>query len=79
MTNETYNKAKEIQMKIDEFEALRSIATKHYKRYFYKTTIFGMSTYDRAEVCLCDNGLTEVILEYCNKRLQELRDELAAL
>ena len=79
MTKETYNKAVEIQRKIDEFKALDSIAATYFKRYFYKTTVFGMSTYDRSEVCLCDAGLTEVIREYCGKRLKELRDELEAL
>lgn len=79
MTNETYNKAKEIQEQIDRFETLHYIANKPFKRYYTKTIVFGITTYDNHETCLCDEGLTEVIRDYCNKRLQELRDELAAL
>jgi hypothetical protein len=79
MTNDVYEKATEIQKQLDRFKTLRYMANKPFKRYFYKTTIFGMSTYDRSEVCLCDDGLTEVIREYCDKRIKELQDELEAL
>ena len=79
MTKDDYIKASEIHEKIKEFQKLRDIACRFWKRYFYKTTVFGISSYDRSEVCICDEGLTEVIRDYCDKRIQELEDELDAL
>ena len=79
MTNETYKKAEEIQKKLKDLNKLRYIACEPYKRYFITLKSFFVSTYKIAAVCLCDEGLTEVIREYCNKRIQELREELNSL
>lgn len=79
MTNETYKKAEEIQKKLKDLDKLHYIACKPYKRYFTTLKSFFVSTYDRDEVCLCDEGLTEVIREYCDKRIQELKEELKSL
>lgn len=79
MTNETYKKAEGIQQKLRDLDKLHYIACKPYKRYFITLKSFFISTYDRDEVFLCDEGLTEIIREYCNKRMQELREELKSL
>ena len=79
MTNETYKKAEEIQKKLENLNKLHYIACKPYKRYWITFKSFFVSTYERDEVWLCDEGLTEVIREYCNKRIQELREELNSL
>lgn len=79
MTNESYKRAEEIQKKLKDLDKLHYIACKPYKRYFITLKSFFVSTYERDEVCLCDEGLTEVIKEYCNKRIQELKEELDSL
>lgn len=81
MTNETYIKATEILQQIKHFEKLKFIASRstgRYKRFHFGDSLF-MSSYDRKQVCLCDDGLTEVILEYCEKRIKELKEELESL
>lgn len=79
MTNETYAKVKEIQDKLDNLSKLRYIACQPYKRYFLTKKSLWISTYKQDKVCLCDGGLTEVIREYCDKRINELREELKSL
>lgn len=79
MTNDVYVKAEEIQKKIKEFEELRYITTKPYKKYGLIKKFLWISDYDKQEVCLCDKGLTELIRDYCDKRIRKLREELAAL
>lgn len=79
MTNETYKKAEKIQKKLKDLNTLYYIACKPFKRYFLTKKFLWLSTYDRDEVCLSDEGLTEVIREYCNKRIKELSEELESL
>lgn len=79
MTNETYKRAEEIQKKLKDLDTLHYIACKPFKKYFLKKEFLCVSTYDKDAVCICDEGLTEVIREYCNKRIQELREELSSL
>ena len=79
MTNETYEKAEKIQKKLRDLDTLHYIACKPYKEFFFTKKFLWMSTYDKEKVCLCDDGLNELILEYCNKRRQELREELKLL
>lgn len=79
MTNEAYERAEVIQKKLKDLNKLHYIACKPYKRYWITFKSFFLSTYDKDEVWLCDDGLTEVIREYCNKRIRELRKELESL
>jgi hypothetical protein len=79
MTDETYMRAEEIQNKLKNLSNLHYIACKPYKNYFLKKNFLCISTYDKNSVCICDEGLTEVIREYCSKRMQELRKELESL
>lgn len=80
MTNETYNTAQKIQKQIAEFVKLRLIVAKPFQRYFLvKPKKLGISSYNGDSVTICEDGLTNLILEYCDKRIKELRDELAAL
>jgi hypothetical protein len=79
MTNETYEKAKEIQKKIDDFRNLRYLATQGYKRFFLTKKFLWVSSYDKTSVCLCDEGLNNLIREYCDERIKELKEELKSL
>ena len=79
MTNETYKKAEEIQKKLQNLDKLYYIACKPSIKFFLKKKLLWMTSYDDDRVCLCDEGLSEVIREYCNKRTQELREELKTL
>lgn len=79
MTNETYKKAEEIQKKLKDLNKLHKIACRSYMRYFIIRKFLFISNYDRDEVVLSDEGLTEIIKEYCDKRIQELKEELKSL
>lgn len=79
MTNETYKRAEEIQKKLADLNKLHYIACTPYKRYWITFKSFFISTYDKNEVWLCDDDLTKVIREYCNKRIRELKEELNSL
>ena len=79
MTSVTYTKAKMIQDRIDKLRELRYIATKSYKRFGLVKKFLWMSDYDKREVYLCDDGLTELVRDYCDKRINELKEELEAL
>lgn len=75
MTNETYKRAEEIQNKLKDLDNLHYIACQPYKKYSLKKNFLCISTYGKDTVCIS----TEVIREYCNKRMQELRKELESL
>lgn len=79
MTDQTYKKAKEIQEKLKELNTLYYIACQPCKTYFLTKTFLWVTIYDKDEACLCDEGLTEVIREYCDKKIKELREELESL
>lgn len=79
MTNETYKKAEEIQTKLEDLNKLHYIACTPCKRYWITFKSFFISTYNKDAVWLCDDGLTEVIREYCNRRIRELKEELNSL
>ena len=79
MTNETYEKAKDIQKKIDDFRNLRYLAIEGYKRFFLIKKFLGISSYDETSVCLCDEGLNNLIREYCDEQIKKLKEELESL
>lgn len=79
MTDKTYKKAEEIQKRLEDLNTLHYIACQPYKKYSLTKKFLWISTYGKDAVCLCDEGLTELIREYCNKRIRELREELESL
>lgn len=79
MTDKIYQRAEEIQKQIKDFKILHYIACKPYKRFFLTKKFLWVSTYDRCDVSICDEGLTKVIREYSEARIKELREELESL
>ena len=79
MTNETYEKAEKIQKKLKDLKTLHYIACQPCKEFFFTKKFLWMSAYEKEQVCLCDDELNKLILEYCNKRRQELEEELKLL
>ena len=79
MTKIEYKKAEEIYGKLKEFRKLRSICSYPYKKYALTKKFLWLSPYARDEVVLCDDELTKLIYEYCNKKISELEKELDAL
>lgn len=80
MTNEVLKKANDIKNKINEFDKLRLIASKPYKKFtLSKRERLFISDYDEFQMVICDKGLAELIEEYCNKRIKELNEELERL
>lgn len=81
MRNDTYEKAKEIEKKLDRFYKFRNILNKgEANRFSLMTKKIWMSDYYRTdEVILFDNEINEILREYCNKKINELREEFKAL
>ena len=77
MTKETYEKAKEIQDSLDKLNKLRFMTHKPWIRFIKERT--WLTDYDKREVCLCDEDLTNVISDYCDKKIKELKEELKSL
>lgn len=79
MTNEALKRAREIEDRLDDLSKLRYIACQPYKRYFLTKKFLWITRYEQDDVMLCDKGLTDVIREYCDKKIAELQKELEAL
>lgn len=74
-----YKKAEEIYGKLKEFRKLRGICSYSYKKYALTKKFLWLSPYAREEVVLCDDELTKLIYEYCDKKINELEKQLEAL
>lgn len=79
MDHDTFVKAENIYKEIKDLKNLRILADKVYKRFGLSKKVFWMSGWDQREVVVCNEGLAEVIEEYCNKRIAELEEELKTL
>lgn len=81
MRNDTYEKAKEIEKKLNRFYKFRDILNKgEANRFSLTTKKIWMSDYYRTdEIILYDNEINEILREYCNKKIDELREEFKAL
>ena len=77
MTKEIYEKAKDIQDKLDKLDKLRFMTHKPWIRFIKERT--WLTDYDKREVCLCDEDLTNVIRDYCDKKIKGLKEELKSL
>lgn len=74
-----YKKAKKIHDEIEEYRKLRSICNCAHKRYILTKKFLWLSTYNQNEVVLCDDELTKIIYEYCDKKINKLERQLEAL
>lgn len=79
MTNEALERARQIKDKIDDLSYLHYIATRSYKKFFLTKKFLWMGNREQDNIVLCDDGLTRVIVDYCNNRISELREELESL
>ena len=80
MDDKTYKKATEIKRRIEDLETLRRIAYDSYKTFsLFKKNYLHLSGYIKDKVVLCDDELSKLISAYCDKRIDELREELKLL
>lgn len=79
MTIVTYKKAEEIHDKLKDYRKLRSICNCAYKKHILMKRFLLLSTYREDEVSLCDDELTKIIREYCDKKINELEKQLDKL
>lgn len=79
MTGEVLGRANKIQEDIENLVRLRYMASKSYKRFKLVKKMLWMSDYEEIQVVVCDEGLTNLIKEYCDKRIKELHEELKQL
>ncbi len=79
MTHDVFVKADDIYKKIEDFKKLKRIANRPYKRFKLSSNLLWIYNYEKTEAVVCDKGLTELIEEYCNKRIEELQEELKKL
>ena len=79
MKIETYKKAEAIHDRLREYRKLRSICSGVYKRHIFTRKLLWLSDYREDEIVLCDNELTEIIRDYCEKKINELEKQLEAL
>lgn len=79
MTYNVFVKADDIYKKIEELRKLSCIASKPYNRFRLSKKFLWICHYDSTEAVVCDKELTELIQEYCNRRIRELEEELKKL
>ena len=79
MTKNNYDRATEIHKQIKDIKELRDLCPLPYKKFTLIKSFLWMGNYNNRTMSICDDGLTEVIREYCDKRIKELQDELEAL
>lgn len=71
-----YRKVKKIHAELEEYRKLRSICDCTYKKYVLTKKFLCLSTYNQDEVVLCDSELTNIIREYCDKKISKLERRL---
>lgn len=71
-----YRKAKKIKTELEEYRKLRSICDCTYKKYVLTKKFLWLSNCNQDEVVLCDSELTNIIREYCDKKISKLERRL---
>lgn len=79
MTKETYLRAEKIHDELHKWETLYSITLKPYQKYHLVKKFLWITNYEDTEAVMCDSGLTELIREYSEKKINELKKELESL
>ena len=79
MTIVTYKKAEKIHEELNDYRKLRRMCDYAYKKHILMKKFLWWSTYREDEVVLCDDELTKIVREYCDKKINELEKQLEAL
>lgn len=79
MTIVAYKKAEKIHDELNRYRKLRRICYGTYKKYILAKKFLWLSTYQEDEIALCDKELSELIVEYCDKKINELEKQLEVL
>lgn len=80
MTDKNLKRANEIKDQVSNLQEIRIAAHKPYLTFFGLQVQFGGLVINTENSYItCDKGLNEVIKEYCDKRIEELKAELEAL
>lgn len=79
MTRETYRKAEKIEKELNDWESLHSITFKPYQKFCLVKKFLWITNYEDTEACMCDKELTNLIREYSEKKIRELKKELESL
>lgn len=74
-----YKKIKKMCNELKEYRKLREICDCTYQRYILTKKFLGLSNENQSEVALCDSELTNVIREYCDKKINKLEKRLEML
>ena len=73
-------KANELKRQIDEFQNLRIACLKTYLTILpIKRSRNNLAIKDGNDIIIAEAGLNDVIIDYCDKRIAELNNELEAL
>ena len=67
-----YRKVKKIHAELEKYRKLRNICDCTYKKYVLTKKFLWLSAHNQDEVVLCDDELTNIIREYCNKKIHKL-------
>lgn len=79
MNYKQLDKAKELEREIERLMMIRGGTRKgSYLHFIYHKKLF-FELRERREVILLDDGLNEVITNYCDERIRELKKELEEL
>ena len=71
-----YKKVKKIHSELEEYRKLRNMCDCAYKKCVLTKKFLWLSTDNQDEVVLCDSELTNIIREYCDKKINKLEGQL---
>lgn len=71
-----YRKVKKLYVELEKYRKLRNICDCTHKKYVLTKKFLWLSTYNKDEVVLCDSELTNIIREYCDKKISKLERRL---
>ena len=71
-----YRKVKKIKAELEEYRKLRNICNCACKKYVLTKKFLWLSAHNQDEVVLCDDELTKIIREYCDKKIDKLERQL---
>lgn len=69
-------KVKKIYAELEEYRKLREMCDCVCKKYVLTKKSLWLSNYNQSEVALCDSELTNIIREYCDKKINKLEWQL---
>lgn len=69
-------KVKKIHAELKEYRKLRKMCDYAFKKCVLTKKFLWLSDYNQDEVVLCDSELTNIIREYCDKKINMLEKQL---